>query len=59
MGKKTIRMTVSIGVACQVPDDSKPENLLKLADNHLYQAKAQGRNQVVWQCSNPSASSMN
>jgi len=58
-GEKTIRMTVSIGVACQVPDDSKPENLLKLADNHLYQAKAQGRNQVVWQCSNPSASSMN
>jgi diguanylate cyclase (GGDEF)-like protein len=45
-------VTVSIGVAVMMPDDTmekmdNPADLLKCADEALYKAKANGRNQVV------------
>lgn len=41
-------VTISIGVASMTPQqDTKPDMLLKNADEALYQAKASGRNQVV------------
>ncbi len=41
-------VTVSVGVASVLPgQDQTPERLLALADEALYQAKAQGRNRVV------------
>ncbi|MEM9279673.1 MAG: PleD family two-component system response regulator [Pseudomonadota bacterium] len=46
-GSHQVPVTVSIGVACiEQPDDS-PEKLLKRADVALYNAKRNGRNQVV------------
>ncbi|HSG43763.1 MAG TPA: diguanylate cyclase [Anaerolineales bacterium] len=41
-----IHSTVSIGVAEASPDDSSFEDLLRRADNMLYQAKENGRNRV-------------
>lgn len=41
------RVTVSIGVASYPRDGSTPAELIARADEALYQAKAQGRNQVV------------
>ena len=41
-------MTVSIGVAVNGPDADTPERLLRAADAKLYQAKAAGRNRVVY-----------
>jgi diguanylate cyclase (GGDEF)-like protein len=44
----TRHVTVSIGVAAHVPDDSEsPVRLIASADQALYQAKAVGRNQVI------------
>jgi len=41
-------ITISIGVACTIPSgDHCPETLLEQADQHLYQAKQQGRNRIV------------
>jgi two-component system cell cycle response regulator len=40
-----IPITVSIGVSCTPP--AAPENLIRIADDALYQAKAGGRNRVV------------
>jgi diguanylate cyclase (GGDEF)-like protein len=42
-----IRSTVSIGVAEAVPADRSFEDMLRRADQMLYKAKEQGRNQVV------------
>jgi diguanylate cyclase (GGDEF)-like protein len=42
------RVTASIGVAVVVPDEQhSPEALVRLADQALYRAKEQGRNQAV------------
>ena len=42
------RVTVSIGVAAMVPNDEPlPATLLRLADDAMYRAKAQGRNQTI------------
>ena len=38
--------SISIGVAVRSRDVNSPEDLLKLADDSLYQAKAAGRNRV-------------
>lgn len=41
-------VTTSIGVAVWIPDeDQTPEMFIRMADKAMYQAKAQGRNQVV------------
>lgn len=45
--KRTIHITVSIGVAQPDFANLKPESVFKMADEAVYQAKAQGRNQVV------------
>jgi diguanylate cyclase (GGDEF)-like protein len=38
-------LTASMGIACMVPGDlSVPADLIQVADAHLYQAKAEGRN---------------
>ena len=42
-----IRLTVSIGVACFPEHATAPEELLRAADEALYEAKLQGRDRVV------------
>ncbi len=46
-GWNKIRMTVSMGIAHFPRDGSAPEGLLHAADLRLYQAKENGRNQVI------------
>lgn len=47
-GTHTVTITVSIGVAGEVPESRENhEAMLKLADDRLYIAKENGRNQVV------------
>ena len=46
-GAHQIPVTVSIGVSCIEPPDDTPEKLMKRADVALYNAKRNGRNQVV------------
>ena len=47
----TIKVTVSLGTACLLPeDDAKGISLLHRADQHLLQAKAAGRNRVIGGC---------
>ncbi|CAM2069606.1 Diguanylate cyclase [Sulfidibacter corallicola] len=49
------RVTVSVGAAAMVPDhESRPVDLLLQADSCLYQAKADGRNQVCEMICKPS-----
>lgn len=49
---RNMKITVSIGIACFPSTQANDiDQLLKHADQALYQAKAQGRNQVV--CSDP------
>jgi diguanylate cyclase (GGDEF)-like protein len=44
---RTLRLTVSLGVA-SFPDDAETlEDLLRHADQALYEAKRRGKNQVV------------
>ncbi len=45
-GGETIKKTVSIGIASLHPDGDSGEGLLKRADEALYAAKHNGRNQV-------------
>ena len=42
-----VRLTVSIGVACFPQHATTPEELLRAADEALYEAKLQGRDRVV------------
>jgi two-component system, cell cycle response regulator len=42
-----VRLTVSIGVACFPEHATSPEELLRAADEALYEAKLQGRDRVV------------
>jgi diguanylate cyclase (GGDEF)-like protein len=42
-----IRLTVSIGVACFPEHATATEELLRAADEALYEAKLQGRDRVV------------
>jgi two-component system cell cycle response regulator len=46
-GARSVTVTVSIGVSARQAGDASPGDLLKRADVALYQAKNQGRNQVV------------
>ncbi|MBB3712124.1 diguanylate cyclase (GGDEF)-like protein [Limimaricola variabilis] len=47
-GEKTLpRITVSIGLAVHPEDGTMPQQLMKAADDALYDAKARGRNQVA------------
>ena len=46
-GTRAISVTVSIGVAARLPEDTGPGDLLKRADIALYKAKEAGRNRVV------------
>jgi diguanylate cyclase (GGDEF)-like protein len=45
---KTIKITVSAGVAINNPTDANLTNILKLSDKRLYQAKSEGRNKVIF-----------
>ncbi len=46
-GEKTLpRITISAGVSAYPADGAMPQDLIKAADNALYEAKAQGRNRV-------------
>jgi len=42
-----IPVTISIGVTSLNPDVNDPEEFVRQADQHLYEAKSQGRNRVV------------
>ena len=44
---ETVRYTVSIGVATHTDKAESLARLIALADNALYQAKAEGRNRVI------------
>jgi diguanylate cyclase (GGDEF)-like protein len=46
-GGAELKFTVSVGVAEQPSNDESEEKLIHLADQALYQAKAEGRNRVV------------
>ncbi|MBS7703999.1 PleD family two-component system response regulator [Chelatococcus asaccharovorans] len=45
--RQSVDVTVSIGVAARLPSDQTPGDLLRRADQALYQAKEAGRNRVV------------
>lgn len=46
-GDKSLHLTVSLGVAQMLPQETMPD-LLKRADQALYAAKHSGRNRVYW-----------
>jgi two-component system cell cycle response regulator len=45
-GEELLTVTISIGVAASVPEDT-PLKLIKRADEAMYEAKANGRNRVI------------
>jgi len=45
--KKTVQVTVSIGIADSTKNPASPWDVLKLADKALYRAKKKGRNCVA------------
>ncbi|WP_394762485.1 diguanylate cyclase, partial [Phenylobacterium sp.] len=45
-GEELLTVTISIGVAASLPDDT-PLKLVKRADEAMYEAKAHGRNRVI------------
>ena len=48
-------ITVSLGVACMIPDEQlSPQDLINAADQALYTAKQQGRDRVTFVCSQSS-----
>ncbi|MEC8138699.1 MAG: diguanylate cyclase, partial [Pseudomonadota bacterium] len=47
LSNAVFNMTVSIGIAEYSANVKKLETLIDIADKRLYQAKQQGRNQVV------------
>ena len=46
-GNQKLRMTISIGVASLKPEEDKLSAVLKRADDAVYEAKRNGRNQVA------------
>ena len=52
-GQRTLRITISIGVAAYPQDARDPIELMELADTALYHAKQQGRNRVSAFCYSP------
>ncbi len=48
-----VHVTVSIGGATMIGSDRSPKNLLETADTMLYEAKANGRNRVLWRTAKP------
>jgi len=51
---ETIYVTVSLGVACQIPTPkTSPQGLIDVADQALYRAKEEGRNRSVMATSEP------
>ena len=46
-GEESISVTVSIGIACFPQHGTKPQTLLRAADQAMYEAKGRGRNCVV------------
>ena len=46
-GEEPITVTVSIGVSCFPKHGTKPQMLIRAADQALYEAKGRGRNRVV------------
>jgi diguanylate cyclase (GGDEF)-like protein len=56
-GKHQTGLTVSVGLASEIPAQRDGyENLLRRADDMLYQAKAKGRNRVEWVNTKPDSS---
>ncbi len=47
MGEDLVRASVSLGVSAFPQHGRSPDNLLRVADENLYQAKQTGRNRVV------------
>lgn len=47
MGQRRVAITVSIGIALMLAEDSTAEQALGRADDALYRAKAEGRNRIA------------